>query len=267
MLAVTSREETDLALFEQSRFAYPRRDYTAENSRPENRLAGEKTAPRKIFSVTPVLHQEPLPQTLGTHQENSVFFGTIVLGCVVAPNNADSTQLSDFTYNGLHRHGVQQGVADDKLRTAVSSAIDNINDRLTRKMLNPNSAISNSAIDAWLDFNTRLSKYADKITIQEIAGAPGRGGATRSGSRGQLLWDPSYVYKDKRGLVSDPIVIFGHEMTHVLDGMELAPRLKDFLMNTDSGPLDNLWEVRAIDFENMLRSGPPRTYHNPDKNW
>jgi len=88
MLAAAPGDETDSALLERSRSEYPDPDYTAENSCLENHFAEEKTAPRKIFSVTPVLHQKPLPQTLGTHQENTAFFGTIVLGCVVAPNNA-----------------------------------------------------------------------------------------------------------------------------------------------------------------------------------
>lgn len=54
-------------------------------------------------------------------------------------------------------------------------------------------------------------------------------------------------------------------MIHVLDGMELDPTLKDYLRNTDAGQLTNLTEMRAIDFENLLRSGPRRTYHDPSK--
>ena len=90
MLAAAPREETDLALPEQSRFAYPEQDYAPETSHQENSVAEEKTAPRKIFSMGSILHLEPLTQVTETHQENSVFFGTIVLGCVVAPNSSVS---------------------------------------------------------------------------------------------------------------------------------------------------------------------------------
>ena len=97
MLAVTSREEMGSALFERSRFAYPEMDYTAENSHQENCFTEEKTAPRIFLREELETHPEPLPQTSGTYQENSVFFGTIVSGCVVAPNNAAAiAQYSAF---------------------------------------------------------------------------------------------------------------------------------------------------------------------------
>jgi len=100
MLAVTSCEEMGSALFERSRFAYPELDYTAENSHQENCFTEEKTAPRIFLREDLETHQESLPQTSGTHQENTVFFGTIVLGCAVAPNNAGSVTGPVYGRNG-----------------------------------------------------------------------------------------------------------------------------------------------------------------------
>ena len=88
MLAVTSCEEMGSALFERSRFAYPELDYTAENSHQENCFTEEKTAPRIFLREDLETHQESLPQTSGTHQENTVFFGTIVLGCAVEQDSS-----------------------------------------------------------------------------------------------------------------------------------------------------------------------------------
>lgn len=58
------------------------------DARPENRVAGPKTAPRKIFSTTAKTHLENASQTLGTHQENYVWAYDFASGCAVAPNSA-----------------------------------------------------------------------------------------------------------------------------------------------------------------------------------
>jgi len=75
-------------------FASPPRtcriSHSRQTSRPAKRIAGRKTAPGIFLRTTPKTHPANLPQVTETHQENSVTYYGIVLGCVVDPNSGDA---------------------------------------------------------------------------------------------------------------------------------------------------------------------------------
>ena len=90
MLATMQRTTTG-PRFRGSRFFAARiwrRAPRWKNARPAKRVAGQKTAPRKIFSAAPKTRRENASQTLGTHQKNSVFAYDFASGCAVGPNSA-----------------------------------------------------------------------------------------------------------------------------------------------------------------------------------
>ena len=89
MLATMQRTTTG-PRFRGSRFFAARiwrRAPRWKNARPAKRVAGQKTAPRKIFSAAPKTRRENASQTLGTHQKNSVFAYDFASGCAVGPNS------------------------------------------------------------------------------------------------------------------------------------------------------------------------------------
>jgi hypothetical protein len=135
MLAAAPRDETDSALLERSRFAYPEPDYTEEISCPENRFAEEKTAPRIFLRTEPELRPESLPQTIGTHQENTVFFGTIVLGCVVAPNSGVFIAGPGFGFNSAL---IRPSPENDR---AATNMLGGFYDNITMMMESPSSIL------------------------------------------------------------------------------------------------------------------------------
>jgi len=61
-----------------------------QNARPAKRVAGQKTAPRKIFSRPSILRPANATQTLGTHQANYLWAYDFASGCAVAPNSVTS---------------------------------------------------------------------------------------------------------------------------------------------------------------------------------
>jgi hypothetical protein len=73
----------------------------------EKTPAGQKTAPRNFFPADSKTRQENASQSLGTHQENSVYYYGIVSGCAVDPNNAGiSGNAIEVTYTDANGNQV-----------------------------------------------------------------------------------------------------------------------------------------------------------------
>jgi len=93
-------------------FASPPRtcriSHSRQTSRPAKRIAGRKTAPGIFLRTTPKTHPANLPQVTETHQENSVTYYGIVLGCVVETQGETTTQrgewVPDYSYESLREY-------------------------------------------------------------------------------------------------------------------------------------------------------------------
>jgi hypothetical protein len=92
MMAAIPRTTTGSARPGGSRFASAprvwRRAPRRRHVRPENRVAGRKTAPRNFFRAAPPRARQTLLLILILHRENPSAEWQLVLGCVIDPNNA-----------------------------------------------------------------------------------------------------------------------------------------------------------------------------------
>ena len=179
----------------------------------------------------------------------------------IAPNS----ELDSFTATGQRGLFQSQATANARFTGKVQGAIDQINAGLAAKMLNLDSNVSDQAIAAWLRFGNALSKY--DIRFKEITDGPGvhaGGGVNRSQTFGLIQWDPSFT-SVQNGVSSAPYIILGHEIWHVIDGLEFSPAYNQGMKNLSAGRYTNDFEMSAIAFENLIRNnGDQRTFHDPN---
>jgi hypothetical protein len=103
MMAAIQHRTNGPAHHGQSRFfASPSRAQRiaprCRHSRPAKRTAGQKTASGIFFAAPPKTRPESRSQTLGLHQQNSVFAYDFASGCAVDPNT------STWSYNSQAGH-------------------------------------------------------------------------------------------------------------------------------------------------------------------
>ena len=62
-----------------------------------------------------------------------------------------------------------------------------------------------------------------------------------------------------------PYIILGHEIWHVIDGLEFSPAYNQGMRNLSAGRYTNYFEMSAIAFENLVRAnGDQRNFHDPN---
>ena len=169
--------------------------------------------------------------------------------------------------------GCKRIKADSDYRKALEAEIKKIEPSLLAKAfsLDPRAA---EAMKALIWFRKGLAEYG--IEFREIRNnRNAKGGTNRAGTKGIVYWDPGSTLKTKwkplgtgKSIVtlSQPHHVLAHEIAHALFGLENSRGMKNRYKNFDAGPYTNLWEFKAIEFENLVRDpGDVRQYHDPNK--
>lgn len=124
----------------QSRFfACPRARRHAprfRTARPEKRLAGPKTAPRKIFSAPSKTRPENTSQTLGLHQENYVWAYDFASGCAVSSNSVTLQRVGEGVGDVTQRTYVVNFATTQSPTSIIENMARNINS-YTANRVNP----------------------------------------------------------------------------------------------------------------------------------
>jgi hypothetical protein len=133
-----------------------------------------------------------------------------------------------------------------------------------RNALSLNPETSKAALDALARLDNATRNY--DLRFKQTSGGNAGGGLYQR--YGEVHWNPTLTVT-VGGVKSAPYLTLLHEVTHAIDGIELHRLTVDFLRNTSAGPMSNLFEMRAMEVENLARppGSPPRTIHDPSKTW
>lgn len=167
--------------------------------------------------------------------------------------------MSPFTAHAGWALFGSQANRDARFTDKINKGIAAIEDGLLNRASSFDSAAPD-ALDALFTFTFALGQNSNAITFNQVTG-PGEGGAVPG--RAIVNWDPSYT-NESLGITSNPTILLAHELWHALDGLTMPVSAQRFLQNTSAGPYDNLWEMDAMRFENLVRpvGSTPRTIHN-----
>jgi hypothetical protein len=168
-----------------------------------------------------------------------------------------------FTATGQRGIFESQAKADSRFKGQVQAALDKAREGLIAKALGL-SPDAPKALEALFRLDYALIKYDIRFK-QTLDGNAGGGLYQRYG---EVHWNPNLTVT-VGGVASPPYITLLHETIHAIYGFELRRSTVDFLRSTPAGPMSNLFEVRAMEVENLARpfGSPPRTIHDPSKTW
>ena len=185
-------------------------------------------------------------------------------------------KLDGYTVAGRKNNPLEKrSKADSDYRKALAAAIAEIESSLLAKAfsLDPKAG---EALAALLWFRRGLAEY--NFDFREIRNnRNAKGGTNRAGTKGIVYWDPRSKIRTKWKplgtgktivTVSQPHHIAAHEIAHALFGFENSREMRNRYKNFHADPYTNLWEFKAIEFENLVRDpGDVRQFHDPNKKY